>query len=84
MKGRVPTCDHLYHISSLLMARKYLSLFKNDSTRTIMVVRFFCPIRVSESKSMRRKAATIEKVIESVKQAVISSHIWSESMINKD
>ena len=34
-----------------------------------MVVRFFGPLRVSESKSMRRKAAKIEKVIESVKQA---------------
>ena len=30
-----------------------------------MVVTFFGPLRVSESKSMRRKAATIEKVIES-------------------
>ena len=48
-----------------------------------MVVKFFGPLRVSESKSMRRKAATIEKVIESVKQAVISSYIWSESIINK-
>ena len=46
-----------------------------------MVVRFFGPLRVSESKSMRRKAATIEKVIESVKQAVSSSYIWSESII---
>ena len=49
-----------------------------------MVVRFFDPLRVSESKSMRRKAATIKKVTESVKQAVSSSYIWSESIINKD
>ena len=49
-----------------------------------MVVKFFGPLRVSESKSMRKKAATIEKVIESVKQVVSSSYIWSESIINKD
>ena len=48
----------------------------------MMVVRFYGPLSVSESKSMRRKAATIEKVIESVKQAVSSSYIWSESIIN--
>ena len=83
MKGRVPAFDHLYHIPSLLMARKYVS-FQNDSTRTIMVVRFFGPLRASGSKSMRRKAATIEKVIESVKQAISSSYIWIESIINKD
>ena len=74
MNGRVPTFDHLYHIPSLLMARKYLSLL-NDSTPTIVVVRFFGPLRVSESQSMRRKAATIEKVIQSAKQAVSSSYI---------
>ena len=49
-----------------------------------MVVGFFGPLRVSESKSMRRKAATTEQVIESVKQAVSSSYIWSESIINND
>ena len=82
MKGRLPTFDRLYHTPSLLMARKYLSLFK--MTRTIMVLRFFGPLRAPKSKSMRRKAATIEKVIESVKQAVSSSYIRSESIINKD
>ena len=44
MKGRVPTFDPLYHILSLLMARKYLSLFKkqqNDSAGTIIAVRFW-------------------------------------------
>ena len=29
------------------------------------------------------KAATVEEVIESVNQAVSSSYIWSESIINK-
>ena len=46
MKGRVPTFDPLYHIPSLLMALKYLSLFKklqNDSARTIIAVRFLVP-----------------------------------------
>ena len=47
-------------------------------------MRFFGPLRVSESQSTRRKAAAIEKVIESVKQAVSSSYSWSESIINKD
>ena len=65
MKGRVPTFDDLYHIPSLLMARKYLSLFK----MTQLIVKFFGPLRVSESQSTRRKAATSEKVIESVTQA---------------
>ena len=84
MKRRVPTFDHLYHIHSLLMARKYLSLFKMTQLVQLMVVRLFGPLRVSESKSMKRKAAAIGKVIESVKQAVSSSYIWSESIINKD
>ena len=64
MKGRVPTFDPLYHIPSLLMARKYLSLFKkpqNDSARTIIAVRFFGPLRVSESQSTTMKAAKVEK-----------------------
>ena len=43
----------------------------------------FGPLRVSESHSTTRKAATVEKVMESVNQAVSSSHIWSESIINK-
>ena len=46
MKGRVPTFDPLYDMPSLLMARKYLSLFKkpqNYSARTIIAVRFLVP-----------------------------------------
>ena len=42
------------------------------------------PLRVSESQSVTRKAATIEKVIESVNQAVSSSYVWSESITNED
>ena len=48
-----------------------------------MVVRFSGSLRVSESQSTRRKAVTIEKVIESVKQAVSSSYIQSESIMKK-
>ena len=46
MKGRVPTFDLLHHIPSVLMAGKYLSLFKkpqNDSARTILAERFLVP-----------------------------------------
>ena len=85
MKGRVPTFDHLYHIPSLLMARKYLSLFKkpqNDLARTIIGCEVFDPLRISESQSTTRKAAAVEKVFESVNQAVSSSNICSESIIN--
>ena len=84
MKGKVPTFDPLYHIPSLLMALesiclslKWLSSYNNGCE-------VFSPLRVSESQSRTRKTATIEKVIESVNQAVSSSYIWSESIINKD
>ena len=40
----------------------------------------FGPLRVSESQSTTRKAAAVEKVIESV---VSSSYLWSESIITK-
>ena len=47
-----------------------------------MVVRFFGPLRVSESQSMRRKAATIEKVKVQLHYAIYRLRFYSNSLIH--
>ena len=53
MKGRVPTFGALYHIISLLMAYKYLSLFKVIGIRPMAPLLNKVHLKVSEQEMLR-------------------------------
>ena len=64
------------------MARKYFSLFKkpqNDSARSCEI---FGPLRISESQSTKRKAATVEKVM-GISQSSSQLKLYLEEKHNK-